>query len=68
MANCIICGDETLKDRKTCIGCVGLKAVAKQGDNVSGTKMANAVKKFESNPDLVQDIDFTAFSRRKASL
>lgn len=68
MKKCEICGSETAKNRKVCIGCSSLKDVGAKGSKASDSKKDIAVKMLEEKPDLVNAISWTSFTKKNVQL
>lgn len=63
MAICKICGQETRKNRPTCIGCYSVKEVVMKKEKSPRTKLKRATKHLLKNPGLTI-ISWASFSRK----
>jgi hypothetical protein len=60
---CKICGRETRKDRKVCIGCYSLKEVVRKKEKAPKSKIEVATKHLLKNPGLTI-ISWMSFAKK----
>lgn len=63
MCKCKICGNETAKNRQTCIGCDSVKKLTKKGSKAPKPIVEKAKEHLNNNPGLFQ-ISWPSFFKK----